>query len=202
MRLICCCLSQVFFFIKKLVSPDHHVEVQQHRSGLPTQHTHTRPTHPTHPPTHPPRKRRRGKKRRGKGTRTTPHPAPQHIHSQPKLIPRTTPTPHTKGKREKGMGKGGPFVCGLGTMCGMNVGYKRICYGAGEMWCSAGEEKRKREVKEVKEERRERHYSTLKKKGKRAYIYTKFLVIGTSFCSVYYDINHRCYSDITHTYSI
>src|SRR6266542_2762187 len=74
MKLVCCCLSQVFFFIKKLVSPDHHVEVQQHRSG-------------------------------GKGTRTTPHPAPQHIYLQPTLIPRTTPTPHTKGKRE-GRGKG------------------------------------------------------------------------------------------------
>ena len=32
-------------------------------------------------------------------------------------------------------------MCGLDTMCGMSVGYKRICYGAGEMWCSAGEEK-------------------------------------------------------------
>src|SRR6266542_3939939 len=112
MKLVCCCLSQVFFFIKKLVSPDHHVEVQQHRSG-------------------------------GKGTRTTPHPAPQHIHSQPTLIPRTTPTPHTKGKKEKEKKrkgkkererereKGGPFVCGLGTMCGMGVGCKRICCGAG-----------------------------------------------------------------------
>jgi len=46
-------------------------------------------------------------------------------------------------------------------MCDMSVGYKRICYGAGEMWCSAGEERKERgEVKEVKKERRERHYST------------------------------------------
>src|SRR6266496_3914067 len=90
-------------FYKKLVSPDHHVEVQQHRSGLPTQHTLTH-THQGK------EERRKGKKeKRGKGTRTTPHPAPQYIHSQPRLIPRTTPTPHTKGKREKGKGKGGPL---------------------------------------------------------------------------------------------
>src|SRR6266542_3530079 len=118
MKLICCCLSQVFF-IKKLVSPDHHVEVQQHRPGLPTQHTYTHTPNTQHPPTHPPRKEERGKLRKrekGKGTRTTPHPAPQHIHSQPKLIPRTTPTPHTKGKKEKGKEKGVP-LCVVWIRC-------------------------------------------------------------------------------------
>ncbi len=39
-------------------------------------------------------------------------------------------------------------MCGLGTMCGMSVGCKRMCCGAGVMWCSAGErggKERKRE---------------------------------------------------------
>ncbi len=36
-------------------------------------------------------------------------------------------------------------MCGLGTMCGMSVGCKRMRCGAGVMWCSAGEEKRGKE---------------------------------------------------------
>src|SRR6266542_1346207 len=93
--------------------------------------THTLPTHPTpHTHAHTHTHQGRGKRKKGKGTRTTPHAAPQNIHLQPKLIPRTTPTPHTKGKREKGTGKGGPFVCGVGTMCGMSVGCKRMRCGA------------------------------------------------------------------------
>src|SRR6266542_840767 len=103
MEKVCCCLSQVFFY-KKLVSPDHHVEVQQHRSGLPTT---------------------KEKRRRGKGDphhttpRTITHPLTTHTH--------TTHYTHTthKGKEGKRKGKGGPFVCGLGTMCGMSVGCKR-----------------------------------------------------------------------------
>ena len=35
-------------------------------------------------------------------------------------------------------------MCGVGTMCGMNVGCKRMCCGAGVMWCSAGEERGKK----------------------------------------------------------
>src|SRR6266542_2886201 len=164
-----CCLSQVFF-IKKLVSPDHHVEVQQHRPGLPTQHTHTRPTHPTHPHTHPPRKRKKKReRRRGKGDphhitpRTTKHP----------LITRTHTTHHIhtthKGKEEKGKGKRGPFVCGLGTMCDTSVGCKRICCGAGVMWCSAGEKKRERvegkRGERVEEEKGEIYYIKNMEKG-------------------------------------
>ena len=63
-------------------------------------------------------------------------------------------------------------MCGLGMICGMGVGCKRICYGAGVMWCSAGEEKREREKGiEVKEERRERLIYYIKKIGKRVAIY-------------------------------
>src|SRR6266496_4258272 len=142
MKLICCCLSQVFF-IKKLVSPDHHVEVQQHRPGLPTQHTHSRtPTnkHPhVHTHTHQGKEEtRKGKKGRGKRDphhttpRTTTHPLTTHTHTT-----HHTDTTH-KGKEGKGKGKGGPFMCGLDTMCGMSVGCKRMRCDAGIMWCSAG----------------------------------------------------------------
>ena len=30
-------------------------------------------------------------------------------------------------------------MCGLGMMCGMSVGYKRMRCDAGVMWCSASE---------------------------------------------------------------
>src|SRR6266496_2963168 len=121
MKLVCCCLSQVINNLFHLITTLRCSNIDQDSQP----NTHTLPTHPTPPHTrsltHPPRKR---KEEKGKGIRTTPHPAPQNIHLQPKLIPRTTPTPHTKGKREKGKGKGGPFVCGVDTMCGMSVGYK------------------------------------------------------------------------------
>src|SRR6266496_3694964 len=169
MKLVCCCLSQVFF-IKKLVSPDHHVEGQQHRSGLPTQHPHTptdpptqhththplthppntpththRPTHPTHPhtPTKEKRKGEKGKeeKRRGPAPHHTPH------HKTSTRNPSSYHAPHrhhTQREREKGKGKRGPFVCGVDTMCGMNVGCKRMRCDAGVMWCSGGEKKSER----------------------------------------------------------
>src|SRR6266536_2853314 len=102
MELVCCCLSQVFFY-KKLVSPDHHVDVHQHRSGLLTQHTHTHQG-----------KKERGKlrkreKKKGKGDlhhttpRTTTHPLTTHTHT----TPHTHPT--HKVKEGKGKGKRGPL---------------------------------------------------------------------------------------------
>ena len=35
-------------------------------------------------------------------------------------------------------------MCGLGMMCDMSVGYKRMRCDAGVMWCSAGEKKSER----------------------------------------------------------
>src|SRR6266498_391891 len=158
------------FFIKKnlfhLITTLRCSNIDQ--EGLPTRpHIHTLPIQPNQPhtPTRPTqrkrRKRKSKKRRRGKGD---PHHTTPHTTTHP-LTTQTHTTHHThtthKGKERKGDGKGGPVVCGLGMMCDMSVGYKRICYGAGEMWCSAGEEKRKRrEVKEVEEEKRVRHYST------------------------------------------
>src|SRR6266542_2405392 len=133
MKLICCCLSQVINNLFHLITTLRCSNIDQ--DSQPNTHTHT--PNPPNAPTHTHQGKEEGR-REGKGTRTTPHLAPQNIHLQPKLIPRTTPTPLTKGKREKGKGKGGPFVCGVDTMCGMGVGCKRICYGAGVMWCSAG----------------------------------------------------------------
>ena len=50
-------------------------------------------------------------------------------------------------------------MCGLGTMCDMGVGCKRIRYGAGVMWCGGGEEKRKR-VEGERGERGKTYYTT------------------------------------------
>src|SRR6266542_3229892 len=139
MELICCCLSQV---IKNLFHPITTLRCSNiDQDSQPHTHTHPRPTQRTHPHTHQGKEERRGKEEEGKGDphyttpRTTKHP----------LITRTHTTHHThathKGKEEKGKGKGGPFVCGLGTMCGMSVGCKRMRCDAGVMWCSAGEKK-------------------------------------------------------------
>ena len=51
-------------------------------------------------------------------------------------------------------------MCGLDTMCGMGVGCKRMCCGAGVMWCNAGE-KREKEGKgnEANKEREKTHYA-------------------------------------------
>ena len=68
-------------------------------------------------------------------------------------------------------------MCGLDTMCGMNVGCKRICCGAGVMWCSAGEDKRER----VEGERGKKGKDYIKKNGKRVGIYMNFLIIGIIF---------------------
>src|SRR6266542_696091 len=97
-----CCLSQVFF-IKKLVSPDHHVEVQQHRPGLPTQHTHTPnpPNTPTHTPTKEKRKEGKGKGERG----PAPHHTPHHNTSTHNPHSYHAPHPHHT-QRERGKGKG------------------------------------------------------------------------------------------------
>ena len=62
-------------------------------------------------------------------------------------------------------------MCGVDTMCDTSVGCKRMCCGAGVMWCSAGEEKR--EIVEGKEAKEERNY--IKKNGKRVAIYMIFL---------------------------
>src|SRR6266542_3306693 len=162
MKLICCCLSQVINNLFHLITTLRCSNIDQ--DSQPNTHTHSL-THPPNTPNTPTKEKRKEENRergkRGKGTRTTPHPAPQNIHLQPKLIPRTTPTPHTKGKREEGKGKGGPFVCGVDTMCGTSVGCKRICCGAGVMWCGAGEEKRER----IEGERGGR-----RKKGRKDYI--------------------------------
>src|SRR6266496_1365684 len=86
MELVCCCLSQVFFYKKNLF----HLITTLRCSNIDQD---SQPNTPTHTP--PPRKEERGKLRKremGKGSRITPH---------------TTPTPQTKEKkRRKGKRKG------------------------------------------------------------------------------------------------
>src|SRR6266496_1587205 len=136
----CCCLGQVFF-IKNLF----HLITTLRCSNIDQDSQPNTPTHTLHPTpthTHPPRKEERGKRERG----PAPHHTPHHNTSTHNPLSYHAPRPHyTQRERGKWEGKGGPFVCGVGTMCGMSVGCKRICCGAGVMWCSAGEKKRKRE---------------------------------------------------------
>ena len=99
--------------MKKLVSPDHHVEVQQHRSGTRPTPPHTRPTtQHTHTHTHQGKEEReklgkREKRKEGKGNphhttpRTTKHPLTTQAHTM-----HHTDTTH-KGKEGKGKGKRG-----------------------------------------------------------------------------------------------
>src|SRR6266498_4713318 len=105
MKLVCCCLSQAIDNLFHLITTLRCSNIDQ--DSQPNTHPHT-PNPPNTPNTHPPRKRGKGKigkegkeEKRGKGTRTIPHPAPQNIYLQPKLISRTTTTPHTKGKRKR-----------------------------------------------------------------------------------------------------
>src|SRR6266542_3218839 len=116
MELVCCCLSQVFFFRKNLF----HLITTLRCSNIDQDSQPNTPTHPAFPtPPHTPTKEREKRKIAKEGNskrgevdlhpttpRTTTHPL-----TTP-LIPRTTPTPHTKGRRKKGKEKGSPFVCG------------------------------------------------------------------------------------------
>jgi len=66
-------------------------------------------------------------------------------------------------------------VCDVGMMCGVDIGYEWMCYGAGVVWCGAGNRKR---VKGKREEgKKGRHNILHKKNGGRVIIYMNFLAM-------------------------
>src|SRR6266542_2126036 len=102
MKLVCCCLSQVINNLFHLITTLRCSNIDQDSQS-------NTPTHTTKEKRKVEKRERGKEEKKGKGICTTPHPAPQNIHLQPKLIPCTTLIPHTKGKNEgegtKGKGK-------------------------------------------------------------------------------------------------